>query len=57
MVADVDDDRIHDPVDAAFMVRRYPPLNDLIGHMGRYHVALEIDHNAVLARNWSYRWP
>ena len=33
-----------------------PPLNDLIGHMGRYHVALEIDHNAVLARNWSYRW-
>lgn len=34
-----------------------PPLNDLIGHMGRYHVALEIGHNPVLAQNWSYRGP
>jgi hypothetical protein len=33
-----------------------PPLRDLIGHMGRYHVALEIGHNPVLAENWSYRW-
>ena len=37
-------------------VTRIPPLNDFLGHMARYHVALEIDHNPLLARNWDYHW-
>jgi hypothetical protein len=33
-----------------------PPLIDFLGHMSRYHVALEIGNNPILARDWSYEW-
>jgi len=33
-----------------------PPLVDLPGHIGRYHVALDIAHSAILQRDWSYHW-
>lgn len=31
-----------------------PPLVDLPGHMARYHVALNLDHSALLQRYYSY---
>ena len=33
-----------------------PPLIDLLGHMGRYHVQLNLAGNAALAANWDYHW-
>ena len=33
-----------------------PPLIDFVGHLARYHIALNIGHSAELARNWSYDW-
>ncbi len=33
-----------------------PPLIDLVGHMGRYHVQLNLAGNATLAANWDYHW-
>lgn len=33
-----------------------PPLIDLLGHMGRYHIQLNIATNAVLQANWAYQW-
>jgi hypothetical protein len=33
-----------------------PPLVDLPGHMGRYHVQLEIGHSPWLARFYDFRW-
>lgn len=33
-----------------------PPLNDLPGHIGRYHVATSLSHSADLQRHWSYDW-
>lgn len=33
-----------------------PPLIDFLGHMARYHVALDIGNNPTLARAWGYEW-
>ena len=33
-----------------------PPLVDLFGHMGRYRVALDLDHSPWLQQYYSYRW-
>ena len=33
-----------------------PPLIDLLGHMGRYHVQLNLAGNAALVANWDYHW-
>ncbi len=33
-----------------------PPLIDLLGHLGRYHIQLNIADNPVLAANWSFHW-
>ncbi len=33
-----------------------PPLIDLLGHMGRYHIQLNLAHSAVLQANWDYHW-
>ena len=33
-----------------------PPLIDLLGHMGRYHIQLNLAHSAALQANWAYRW-
>ncbi len=33
-----------------------PPLIDLLGHIGRYHIQLNIADNPVLAANWAFRW-
>jgi hypothetical protein len=37
-------------------VTQLPPLNDLLGHMGRYHVQTEIAQSAALRRNWAFEW-
>jgi hypothetical protein len=33
-----------------------PPLIDLPGHMGRYHVELQLAHSPSLQRNWDFHW-
>jgi hypothetical protein len=33
-----------------------PPLTDLLGHMARYHVQMDIGHNPVLQKNWAFQW-
>ena len=33
-----------------------PPLVDLMGHMGRYRVELDLGHSEWLQRYYSYRW-
>lgn len=33
-----------------------PPLVDLLGHMGRYRVELDLDHSALLHRYYTYHW-
>ncbi len=33
-----------------------PPLIDLLGHIGRYHIQLSIGANPALAANWAFRW-
>jgi hypothetical protein len=33
-----------------------PPLTDLLGHMGRFHVELEIGRSPLLQRNWAFHW-
>lgn len=33
-----------------------PPLVDLLGHMGRYRVMLDLDHSASLQRFYEFRW-
>lgn len=33
-----------------------PPLTDLPGHVGRYHVALDLANSPDLQRHWIYRW-
>jgi hypothetical protein len=33
-----------------------PPLTDLPGHVGRYHVAAQIGDSPWLQRHWSYDW-
>ena len=33
-----------------------PPLVDLPGHVGRYHVALTIHDSPILQRDWRYHW-
>lgn len=33
-----------------------PPLADLPGHIGRYHIAEAIGSSADLARHWSFEW-
>ena len=35
---------------------RVPPLVDLLGHMGRYRVELDLDHSAWLQRYYDYHW-
>jgi hypothetical protein len=35
---------------------RLPPLIDLLGHMGRYHVQLNLAANPLLRANWDYHW-
>ena len=35
---------------------RLPPLIDLLGHMGRYHIQLHIADSPALAANWAFRW-
>lgn len=33
-----------------------PPLVDLLGHMGRYRVELDLDHSRWLAEYYNYHW-
>ncbi|MDB5738580.1 MAG: hypothetical protein JWO65_2248 [Sphingomonas bacterium] len=33
-----------------------PPLTDLMGHMGRYRVQIDIDNSAALARYYRFDW-
>ena len=33
-----------------------PPLIDLLAHMGRYHIQLNIADNTVLQANWAFHW-
>src|SRR4051812_27720783 len=33
-----------------------PPLVDLLGHMGRYHIETAIDHSPSLAAAYSFQW-
>ena len=33
-----------------------PPLVDLLGHMGRYRVELDLDHSPYLQRYYDYHW-
>jgi hypothetical protein len=33
-----------------------PPLTDLLGHMARYHVQLDIGENPILQKNWAFQW-
>jgi hypothetical protein len=33
-----------------------PPLNDLPGHMGRYHLQLALPTSAALQANWDLHW-
>lgn len=33
-----------------------PPLNDLPGHIGRYHIAASIAQSPELQQVWAYRW-
>ena len=33
-----------------------PPLIDLLGHMGRYHIQLNLHDNPALQANWDYHW-
>ena len=33
-----------------------PPLVDLLGHMGRYRVALDLANSPELQRYWDFRW-
>lgn len=33
-----------------------PPLIDLLGHIGRYHIQLNIADNPALAANWDFHW-
>ncbi|MEG3181060.1 hypothetical protein [Sphingomonas sp. LT1P40] len=33
-----------------------PPLSDLSGHIGRYHIASAIGGSADLARHWAFEW-
>jgi hypothetical protein len=33
-----------------------PPLVDLLGHMGRYRVELDLEHSPFLSRYYSYHW-
>lgn len=35
---------------------RIPPLNDLPGHMGRWHIAMEIGRSAALQRYYDFHW-
>lgn len=34
----------------------FPPLIDVPGHIGRYHIAAAIAHSADLQRHWTFRW-
>lgn len=33
-----------------------PPLTDLPGHIGRYHIAAQLGDSAALQQHWEYRW-
>jgi hypothetical protein len=33
-----------------------PPLIDLLAHMGRYYIQLNIHDNPVLQANWAFKW-
>ncbi|MGN7997639.1 hypothetical protein [Sphingomonas sp. 22176] len=33
-----------------------PPLTDLPGHIGRYHVAAHLADSTLLRQHWAYRW-
>jgi hypothetical protein len=33
-----------------------PPLTDLLGHMGRYHIQLNLNHAPLLQKNWEFGW-
>lgn len=38
------------------LVPAIPPLADLPGHIGRYHIAANIAHSPDLARHWQFEW-
>ncbi|QLC25525.1 hypothetical protein HFP57_11180 [Parasphingopyxis algicola] len=37
-------------------VTSFPPLIDLYGHAGRYHIQAEIADNPFIQRNWAFHW-
>jgi hypothetical protein len=39
-----------------FLFVTVPPLVDLPGHLGRYHIALELDRSPHLARYYAFEW-
>ncbi len=41
---------------APFLFTRIPPLVDLLGHMGRYAVQVNIGSSPQLQQNWSFHW-
>lgn len=37
-------------------VTSLPPLIDLYGHLGRYHIQAEIADNPVIQQHWAFQW-
>lgn len=38
------------------MVTSLPPLVDYYGHIGRYHVQLNLEESPLLQKNWDFEW-
>ncbi len=41
---------------APFWFVPLPPLTDLPGHLGRFHVQLNLAQSALLQKNWGFEW-
>ncbi len=37
-------------------VTTLPPLTDVLGHLGRYHIQLTLADSPALQRNWAFHW-
>ncbi|TPG41338.1 hypothetical protein EAH79_09695 [Sphingomonas koreensis] len=41
---------------APLLLPAFPPLVDMPGHIGRYHVAIDMARSADLQRHWRFHW-
>ncbi len=41
---------------APFWMVSLPPLTDLLGHLGRFHVQLNLTRAPLLQKNWGFEW-